>query len=78
MNLTNAKAKQSRIQGFFLFSHGTYSNRKCAHTELSHCLLMTDFNLLNHHCKHNHRRNTQAVPFALDPNKSQITKGKLY
>jgi len=39
---------------------------------------MTNFDLLNHHCKHNHQRDTQAVIFALDPNKFWITKGKPY
>eukprot|EP00957_Ditylum_brightwellii_P128016 9763312-Ditylum_brightwellii.AAC.1 len=78
MNLTNVKAKQLRIQGFFLFSHGTYSNRKRTHVELLHCLLMANFDPLNHHCEHNHRSNTQAVAFASDPTESRITKGKLY
>eukprot|EP00957_Ditylum_brightwellii_P086656 6593569-Ditylum_brightwellii.AAC.1 len=36
MNLTNVKAKQSRVLGVFVFSHGTYSNRKAAHKELTH------------------------------------------
>eukprot|EP00957_Ditylum_brightwellii_P185176 14101941-Ditylum_brightwellii.AAC.1 len=39
---------------------------------------MSGFDLHNHHCKHNYRRDTQEVAFASDPDKSCITKGKLY
>eukprot|EP00957_Ditylum_brightwellii_P010599 802859-Ditylum_brightwellii.AAC.1 len=78
MNLTNMQAKRSRVLGFFVFSHGTYSNRKAAHNELTQRLRMSGFDLHNHHCKHNNRRDTQAVAFTSDPDESRITKGKLY
>eukprot|EP00957_Ditylum_brightwellii_P194468 14811020-Ditylum_brightwellii.AAC.1 len=61
-----------------MFSHGTYSNRKAAHNKLTRHLIMSGFNLHNHHCKHNYRRDTQAVAFASDPDESRIIKGKLY
>eukprot|EP00957_Ditylum_brightwellii_P157839 12014159-Ditylum_brightwellii.AAC.1 len=48
MNLTNVKAKRSRVLFFFVFSHGTYSNRKAAHKELMLCLNMTGFDLHSH------------------------------
>eukprot|EP00957_Ditylum_brightwellii_P174887 13316246-Ditylum_brightwellii.AAC.1 len=78
MNLTNVKAKRSQYLGFFVFSHGTYSNRKAAHKELMLHLNMTGFDLHCHNCKHNYKRDTQAVAFASDPEKSWATKGKLY
>eukprot|EP00957_Ditylum_brightwellii_P010468 792697-Ditylum_brightwellii.AAC.1 len=78
MNLTNVQAKRSRVLGFFMFSHGTYSNRKAAHNELMLQLGMSGFDLHNHHCKHNYGRDTQVVAFASDPDESHITKGKLY
>eukprot|EP00957_Ditylum_brightwellii_P130046 9919150-Ditylum_brightwellii.AAC.1 len=76
MNLTNVRAKRYLVLGFFVFSYSTYSNRKAAHNELTKRLCMSGFDLHNHHCKHNYRRNTQAVAFASDPDKSCITKGK--
>eukprot|EP00957_Ditylum_brightwellii_P149971 11422190-Ditylum_brightwellii.AAC.2 len=39
---------------------------------------MTRFDLHSHNCKHNYKRDTQAVAFSSDPDKSQATKGKLY
>eukprot|EP00957_Ditylum_brightwellii_P169060 12867742-Ditylum_brightwellii.AAC.1 len=77
MNLTNVRAKQSCVLGFFVFSHGTYSNRKAAYKELTQHLLMAGFDLHNHHCKHNFRRNTHAVAFASDPDKFCTTKGRV-
>eukprot|EP00957_Ditylum_brightwellii_P005877 446255-Ditylum_brightwellii.AAC.1 len=68
MNLTNVQAKQSQVLGFFVFSHGTYSNRKAAHNKLTKRLCMSGFDLHNHHCRHDYRHSTQAC----------ITKGKLY
>eukprot|EP00957_Ditylum_brightwellii_P151215 11514454-Ditylum_brightwellii.AAC.1 len=76
MNLTNVQAKQSRVLGFFVFSHSKYNNRKAAHKELLQHLFMAGFNLHNHHCKDNFRRDIQAVAFASNPNKSCTTKGR--
>eukprot|EP00957_Ditylum_brightwellii_P153505 11683377-Ditylum_brightwellii.AAC.1 len=78
MNLTNVKAKRSRVLGFSVFSHGTYSNRKAAHKELTLCLNMAGFDLYSHNCKHNYKRNMQVVAFASNPDESIIIKGKIY
>eukprot|EP00957_Ditylum_brightwellii_P086657 6593569-Ditylum_brightwellii.AAC.2 len=39
---------------------------------------MTGFDLHSNNCKHNYKRDMQAVTFASDPDESQATKGKLY
>eukprot|EP00957_Ditylum_brightwellii_P049048 3721341-Ditylum_brightwellii.AAC.1 len=39
---------------------------------------MTGFDLHVHHCRHQHKRDTQAIAFSFDPDKSWYTKGKLY
>eukprot|EP00957_Ditylum_brightwellii_P087852 6690371-Ditylum_brightwellii.AAC.1 len=38
-------AKKSKVQGFFVLSHGKYLNRKRANNELTQHLLMTQFDL---------------------------------
>eukprot|EP00957_Ditylum_brightwellii_P197984 15083456-Ditylum_brightwellii.AAC.1 len=78
MNLTNITAKKSKVQGFFVLSHGKLSNRKRMHMELTQQLLMHNFKLHVHSCKHNFRRDTQAVMFVSNPADTQATKGKLY
>eukprot|EP00957_Ditylum_brightwellii_P092030 7006207-Ditylum_brightwellii.AAC.1 len=67
MNLTNITAKKSKVHGFFVLSHGKFSNRKRAHMELTQQLLMHDFDLHVHLCKHNFLRDTQAVAFVSNP-----------
>eukprot|EP00957_Ditylum_brightwellii_P096836 7374506-Ditylum_brightwellii.AAC.1 len=78
MNLTNITAKKSKIQGFFVLSHGKFTNHKRAHKELTLQLQMTGFDLHVHSCKHRHKGDTQIIAFVLDPAESQSTKGKLY
>eukprot|EP00957_Ditylum_brightwellii_P042535 3220421-Ditylum_brightwellii.AAC.1 len=46
--------------------------------ELTQRLLMHDFNLHVHSCKHNFQRDTQAVAFVSDLANTRATKGKLY
>eukprot|EP00957_Ditylum_brightwellii_P118991 9075489-Ditylum_brightwellii.AAC.1 len=67
MNLTNITAKKSKVQGFFVLSHGKFSNRKRAHMELMQQLLMHNFDLHVHSCKHNFQHDTQAVAFVSIP-----------
>eukprot|EP00957_Ditylum_brightwellii_P105511 8043060-Ditylum_brightwellii.AAC.1 len=78
MNFTNITAKKSKVQGFFVLSHGKFSNRKRAHMELTQQLFMHDFDLHMHSCKHNFRRDTQAIVFVSAPDDTRTTKGKLY
>eukprot|EP00957_Ditylum_brightwellii_P050683 3842419-Ditylum_brightwellii.AAC.1 len=78
MNTTNIQSRKHRIQVFFVFSNGRYTDRQRAHTELSQRLLMKGFDLHVHHCRHQHRRNTQVVAFSSDPDESRSIKGKLY
>eukprot|EP00957_Ditylum_brightwellii_P132579 10110572-Ditylum_brightwellii.AAC.1 len=78
MNLTNITAKKSKVQGFFVLSHGKFSNRKRAHTELTQQLLMHDFDFHVHSCKHNFQRDAQVIVFVSDPDDTQAMKGKLY
>eukprot|EP00957_Ditylum_brightwellii_P158284 12048306-Ditylum_brightwellii.AAC.1 len=67
MNLTNITAKKSKVQGFFVFSHGKFSKQKRAHMELTQRLLMHNFNLHVHSCKRNFWRDTQADAFVSNP-----------
>eukprot|EP00957_Ditylum_brightwellii_P179895 13704027-Ditylum_brightwellii.AAC.1 len=78
MNLTNITAKTSKVQSFFVLSHGKFSNRKRVHMELTQQLLMHNFDLHVHLCKHSFRHDTQAVAFVSDPDDTHATKGKLY
>eukprot|EP00957_Ditylum_brightwellii_P153278 11665796-Ditylum_brightwellii.AAC.1 len=71
-------AKKSKVQGFFVLSHRQFSNRKRAHRELMQQLLMHNFDLHMHLCKHNFRRGTQAITFVSAPDDTHTTKGKLY
>eukprot|EP00957_Ditylum_brightwellii_P055434 4200510-Ditylum_brightwellii.AAC.1 len=71
INLTNITAKKAKIQGFFVLSHGKYLNRKRAHNKLTQRLLMTQFDLHIHSCKHNYRRDTQAIAFVSDQAESR-------
>eukprot|EP00957_Ditylum_brightwellii_P053464 4051996-Ditylum_brightwellii.AAC.1 len=39
---------------------------------------MTGFDLHVHHCRNQHKQDTQAIAFSSDPDESWSTKGKLY